>query len=156
LRSNHENDLENLAVVSPDVGEAKRASSFAKKLGSKYDIVIIDKRRDKPGEVSQMRLVGDISGKNVLMVDDIIDSGGTLCKASDVLREKDAKKLMCYGTHGIFTKGTKELRSKFDAVITSNTHYRESGEIEVVDMSPIFAEAIYRNQKGLSVSSLFE
>jgi ribose-phosphate pyrophosphokinase len=157
LYSNHKEDLENFIVVSPDVGGMARAHAFSKRFVSRKDIATIYKKRDDSGEVSEMRLVGDVRGKNALVIDDIIDSGGTLCKAADVLRENGAKKLMCYGTHGIFTKGTKELLSKFERVITSNTHYRNPGRgLEVVDMAPIFAETIYRNQKGLSVSSLFE
>ena len=103
-----------------------------------------------------MELVGEVKDRNVLIIDDIIDSGGTLCEGADLLREKGAKMLFGYGTHGIFTRGTEGLLTSFDRVITSNTHYQEHEKIEVVDVSPLFAEAIYRAQKGQSISKLFE
>ncbi|MCK5149374.1 ribose-phosphate pyrophosphokinase [Candidatus Pacearchaeota archaeon] len=156
LKENHPNNLEELVVVSPDAGGAERAESFAKRLESKYPIALIDKRRIKAGEIEKMRLAGDVYNKDVLIVDDIIDSGGTLCKAAGLLKEKGAKNLSCYATHGLFTKGTKELFENFDSIITSNTHYREKDKVEVVDVSSVFAEAIYRAQKGLSISKLFE
>ncbi|MBI2056852.1 ribose-phosphate pyrophosphokinase, partial [Candidatus Pacearchaeota archaeon] len=156
LRKNHFNDLENLVVVSPDSGGAERAESFAKRLKSKYPIALIDKRRIEAGEIEKMRLVGDVKGKNVLIADDIIDSGNTLCKAAELLKENEAENLFCYGTHGIFTLGTEELFKHFNKIMTSNTHYIEDKKVEVIDMSPLFAEAIYRAQKGLSISELFE
>ena len=107
------------------------------------------------GEIEKMRLVGNVHGKNVLIVDDIIDSGGTLLEAANLLIENGAKDIYCYATHGIFTKGVAELLQKFKRVITSNTHYQEADGVEIVDMSPIFAEAIYRAHKGLSISKLF-
>ena len=147
---------EELVIVSPDAGGVDRARAFAQRLRSKYPIAFIDKRRTNPGEISEMKLSGDVANKDVLIVDDIIDSGKSLCKAAELLKEKGAKKLFCYGTHGIFTQGTKELLELFDKVMISNTHYREDDEIKVIDVSPIFAEAIYRAQEGLSISELFE
>jgi len=149
-------DLGDTVILSPDAGGAKRAESFAKRLGSPHPIALIDKRRVNAGIVEKMRLVGDVNGKDVFIVDDIIDSGGTLIAAATELKENGARKIYCYGTHGIFTKGTAELKAAFDRVITSNTHYQERDGIEVVDVSPVFAEAIYRAQKGLSISELFE
>lgn len=165
LRKNHFNDLKNLVVVSPDVGGANRAKAFIKKLEKaqindfekqKYSFALINKTRLVAGEIENMEAIGEVNGKNILIVDDIIDSGGTLCKAAEVLKKNGAKKLFCYGTHGIFTKGTKEVCEKFDIVITSNTHYLEDKKVEVVDVSPLFAEAIYRVQTGNSISELFE
>jgi ribose-phosphate pyrophosphokinase len=103
-----------------------------------------------------MILVGDVKGKDVLIIDDIIDSGGTLCEASALLKRNGAMKIYCYGTHGIFTKGTQELTGCFDKVMTSNTHYRENHDVTVIDVSSLFAEAIHRAQKGLSISELFK
>ncbi len=156
LRNNPIRDLESTVVLSPDAGGTRRAESFAKRLGSPHPIAFIDKRRIKEGEVEEMRLVGDVKGKNVVIIDDIIDSGTTLLAAAKKLREHEARELYCYGTHGIFTKGTNELTSMFDRVITSNTHYQEGNSVEVVDVSPVFAEAIFRAQEGLSISKLFE
>lgn len=165
LEKNYLNEIENLVVVSPDVGGVDRVKSFFRRLealdeGSfkkrNYSIAMISKTRSKPGEVSGMQLVGDVYGKDVLIIDDIIDTGGTLCKAADLLREKGAKKIMCYATHGIFTNGDEALVNKFDKVMTSNTHFREPNSVEVIDLAPLFAEAIFRAQKGLSISRLFD
>ena len=165
LEENHLKQIEDLVVISPDVGGANRARSFLKRLEAlnknffskrNYSLAIIDKSRKKAGDIAEMQLVGEVAGKDALIVDDIIDTGGTLCKSADLLREKGAKKVMCYGTHGIFSKGDEEIANKFDVVMTSNTHYKESNAIEVIDLAPLFAEAIYRAQKGLSVSKLFE
>lgn len=153
-------NLENLVVLSPDAGGVNRARAFANKLGVKNPIGFMYKRRTEEGvgttrDIEEMTIVGDVKGKNVLLVDDIIDSGGTLCKAAEVLKEHGANKLYCYGTHGLFTKGTKELHNCFDMVMTSNTHYQETNDVTVIDVSPVFAEAIYRAQKGQSISKLF-
>lgn len=159
------NEFEKLAVVSPDAGGVHRAKSFLKKLEKyqadfhvkkEFSFALISKTRIKAGEIGDMQLVGDVSGKDVLLVDDIIDTGKTLCEAADLLRKNNARKIFCYATHGIFTKGTQELLSHFDKVMTSNTHYSENHGIEIIDMSPLFAEAIYRAQKGISISELFE
>ena len=149
------NELEHLVIMSPDVGGADRARAFAQKLGSVYSIALIEKRRVEAGEVKEMRLVGDVKDKDVLIIDDIIDSGGTLCSAAGLLKKEGAKKLICYGTHGLFTQSTQELLKYFDRIMTSNTHYQEGNTAEVIDMSKIFAEAIYRAQKGMSISKLF-
>ncbi len=152
-------DSKNLVIVSPDAGGVSRARAFAQKLGIQQPIAFIYKRREKAGEIAEMRLVGDVKNSEVLIVDDIIDSGGTLCSAAKLLRDNGATKVHCYGTHGIFSKGTSILCNSFDRVMTSNTHYRENLDlngVEVIDMSPVFAEAIYRAQKGQSISKLFE
>jgi len=98
----------------------------------------------------------DVKDKHVLIVDDLIDSGRTLCKAAELLKEKGVKKLFCYGTHGILTLGTQNLCECFERVMTSNTHYQEDNHVEIIDVSPVFAEAIYRAQVGESISSLFK
>jgi ribose-phosphate pyrophosphokinase len=104
-----------------------------------------------------MTLVGNVKEKDVFIVDDIIDSGKTLGEAAKLLKREGARKIYCYGTHGIFTEGMKNF-GEIERILTSNTHYREDNElpgVEVVDMSPIFAEAIYRAHKGESISELF-
>jgi len=165
IEEKHMKEIENLVIVAPDVGGVDRARSFLKRLENlnegffkkkDYSLALINKSRSKPGEISAMQLVGEVFGKDVLIVDDIIDTGETICKAADLLREKGARKVMCYATHGIFSKGHEELIKKFDVVMTSNTHYKESDSVEVIDLAPLFAEAIYRAQKGLSISRLFE
>ncbi len=166
LKKNHPEYLEDLVVVSPDAGSAGRTKKFLKYLEKAqaeslvkqdYSFAIMDKSRPKPGEVGSMKLIGEVDGKNALIVDDMIDTGGTLCTGAAELKEHGAKKIFCYGTHGLFTEGTEKLTSCYDSVMTSNTHYfSENGKIEVVDVSPLFAEAVYRAQKGLSISRLFE
>lgn len=164
LREKHASLLENLVIVSPDAGGVTRARSFSQRLyqtqpkdkNQNYPLAVISKIRAKPGEVEKMYLAGDVKDKDALIVDDILDSGGTLCKATDLLKENKAKKVYCYATHGIFTKGTEHLNEKIDKVFTSNLHYVEENGVEVIDLSGEFAEAIYRAQKGLSISKLFE
>ena len=165
FREHYFDELEDLVVVAPDAGGAKRARTFLNKLEAaqnnalkkqRYSFALIDKIRLKSGEIECMELVGEVKDKNVLIIDDIIDSGRTLCEGAKLLRENGAKKLFGYGTHGIFTEGTKTLLTYFDKIITSNTHYQENSGVEVVDVSQLFAEAIYRAEKGLSISKLFE
>lgn len=147
---------EELVILSPDAGGVARARVFASNLKSKNSIAFIYKRRENPGEVSEMILVGDVKDKDVFIVDDIIGSGGTLCKAAELLKKNGARNLYCYGTHGSFTNGTEKLHEHFEEIITSNTNYKEGNAVKVIDMSPLFAEAIYRAQKGESISKLFE
>lgn len=168
LRENHYEDLENLVIVSPDAGGMNRANSFLKRLirtensGLKkrnYSLAMTSKIRDKPGSIEDMLLVGNVKGKNALIIDDIYDSCGTVIKSGELLKNNGAKKLLTYATHGLFTKGTEDILNIFDVVMTSNTFYNSKNKedrIETIDMTPIFAEAIYRAQKGLSVSKLFE
>jgi ribose-phosphate pyrophosphokinase len=153
---------ENLVILSPDAGGVGRAKAFAHKLGSKYPLAFIYKRRTTEGvgetrDVEETILVGDVFNKDVLIIDDLIDSGGTLCEASKLLKQNGARKLFCYGTHGIFSKGTEELLKCFEIVMTSNTYYqKETNKVTVIDLSSIFAEAIYRAHMGESISKLFD
>ena len=165
LRKVHFEDLNNLVVVAPDAGAAGRTKAFLGKLEKaqedsplkqEYSFALLSKERSKPGEVGSMQLIGDVKGKNCLIVDDIIDSGGTLCSAAKLLKSQGAEKLMCYGTHGIFTNGTMELKQNFDVVMTSNTYPQDENGVEVIDVTPLFAEAIFRAHAGLSISRLFE
>jgi len=165
LVANHSNDLENLVVISPDAGGAERAKAFLHKLEERkkdlsrnqnYSFALISKTRPEAGEIETMELVGNVRNKNVLIIDDIIDSGNTLCTAAQLLKENKAKKLMFYATHGLFTEGTKKLFQNFGFLMTSNTHYRKNDKVEIIDVSSVFAEAIYRAEKGLSISKLFE
>jgi len=165
LRTNHYDLLKNLVVLSPDLGSAPRTKSFLGRLEKaqendsqkqSYYLAICNKQRPRHGEVSSMELVvGDVEGRNVLILDDIIDSGITLVKAGEAVKALGAQKLFCYGTHGIFTEGTKKLTEIFDKVMTSNTHNKPWEGVEVIDVSPIFAEAVYRAHKGLSITELF-
>jgi ribose-phosphate pyrophosphokinase len=148
---------EDLVIVTPDAGGAKRAKNFAKKIGSKYPIAEIDKRRDPiTGNVVEMDFLGDVNNKDCLIFDDILDSGGTLCEAAEKLKENGARKVYCCATHGLFTLGTEKICICFNRVMTTNTHYRESfPPVDIIDVSPLFAEAIYRAQNGISISALY-
>ena len=161
LIKNYPEFLENLLIVSPDAGGVTRAKSFLRKIEkltkNKCELAFMIKERPRSGEVGEARFVGPSpEGKNILIVDDIIDSGGTLCVTAKELKKMGAKTLACYATHGIFTKGTEELSQAFDKILTSNTHYQENGNVEVIDMTSLFAEAIFRAQKGHSISELFD
>jgi ribose-phosphate pyrophosphokinase len=161
LVKNYSQDLKNLQIISPDVGGVDRAKSFRKRLGkltpeNDYEIGFMIKQRAKAGEIGSVKYVGEsYFGKNILIIDDIVDSGGTLACNAETLRAAGANKIFCYATHGLFTKGTEILTSKFDKVFTSNTRYNGNG-VETIDISPLFAEAIYRAQTNESVSELFE
>jgi len=168
MMRDHRDELENLVIVSPDVGGADRTRAFKGKLEKafrdegitrNYPMAIMDKERDRPGEVGMMTLLGDVKDKNALIVDDIIDTGGTLNASKETLKKKGAKKVMCYGTHGIFTKGTELLVKNFDIVMTSNTHDQEKNEqtgVEVIDFSKMIGEAVYCASEGFSISNLFK
>lgn len=157
LEKNPVRDLENLAILSPDAGGVSRAKNFAQKMGTKHPICFIYKQREKAGEIKEMQLVGDVKGLDILIVDDIVDSGNTQCNAAKLLKENGARELYCYSTHGIFTKGVEELSKHFNRIMVSNTHNKNNyPNVEMIDVSPVFAEAIYRAQKGISISSLFE
>jgi ribose-phosphate pyrophosphokinase len=154
-------ELKNLQIISPDAGGVDRAKSFRKRLGrltpqNDYDIGFMIKQRPRAGEVGNIKYIGeDYRGKNILIIDDIVDSGGTLSINAEMLRKGGANKIFCYATHGLFTKGEEILNSQFDKVFTSNTRYNGNG-VEVIDITPLFAEAIYRAEKNESVSELFE
>jgi len=162
LCDRHRNDLENLVIMSPDTGGAPRAKSFKKKLENKKIIAELAmgyKERPKPGEIGERYVVlGDVKDKDVLIVDDIIDSGGTLIKAAEELRKRGAKKIWAYATHGLFTEGVGKLTAVFDKVMVSDTIYVEPPyeKLEVISLTNLVGEAIYRNAKGLPLSEMFK
>jgi ribose-phosphate pyrophosphokinase len=151
--------VENLAIMAPDEGGVKRALAFLKKLSKKInkdiDLVIGYKERPKEGEISNYRFIGNVKGKNVLVIDDIIDSGNTLANAAKVLKENAAEKVFAYATHGLFTEGHEKLK-EIDKIFVSNTKPQDEERVKVIDLTDLFAEAIFRIYKGLSLSSLFE
>ena len=156
LMNKYPDFLRNLAIVAPDVGSAERAKSYAKRLGG--SVAIVDKSREKAGVVGEMTVIGDVAGKNVLLVDDMIDTAGTLCKAAEVLKKKGALKIWACATHGLFSKdAVDKLRdSCLDKVIvTDSIPQKDLDKIEVVSLTGLFAETIYRISHGKSVSELF-
>jgi len=154
-------DLSKLMVVSPDVGGVGRARELAKRLD--LDLAIVDKRRSAPGEVAEMNVIGDVTGRTCLIVDDICDTAGTLCKAAEVLIEKGAAEVHAYITHGVLSGpavGRIEKSVMKSLVITDSIQATDavnaSDSIRVVPTAPIFAQAILNIANGRSVSSLFE
>ena len=139
-----------------DVG-AKRAESYAKRLG--LGVALADKKREEPGIVEGMTIIGDVEGKNVLLVDDMIDTAGTLCKAAEVLKQKGAREVYACATHGIFSKDARqkiEFSPLRKVIVTDSIPQESQGKIEVVSLVGLFADVIYRITHGISVSELFE
>jgi ribose-phosphate pyrophosphokinase len=152
---------EDLIVVSPDVGGVVRARALAKQLGC--DLAIIDKRRPKPNVSEVMHVIGEIEGRNCVIMDDMIDTAGTLVKAAEVLKERGAKKVYAYCTHPIFSGPAIERinqGSALDEVVITNTipltmSAAQSPKIRQLSVAALIAETIQRIAKGESVMSLF-
>jgi len=148
-------------VVSPDVGGVARAREIAKRIGAPLSIV--DKRREKAGEVAGMTVIGNVEGKKCIIVDDICDTAGTLCKAAEVLMENGATEVHSYITHGVLSGPAVERVQKSvmkSLVITDSIEPTEAvkaaSNIRIVPTAPMFAQAILNTWHGTSVSSLFE
>src|SRR5690349_10122022 len=150
-----------LVVVSPDVGGVVRARALAKQLGC--DLAIIDKRRPKANVSEVMHVIGEIDGRNCVIMDDMIDTAGTLVKAAEVLKERGAKKVYAYCTHPIFSGPAIDRIAKgtaLDEVVVTNTiPLSDAGhacqKIRQLTVAPLIAETIQRIAKGESVMSLF-
>lgn len=148
-------------VVSPDVGGVVRARALAKRIEAPLSIV--DKRRDKPGESEVMNIIGDVAGYDCILVDDIVDSGGTLCNAADALLKAGAKSVTAYITHGVLSGGAvaRVSASKLkELVITDSIEPTAAVEaapnIRTISIAPLMGEAISRTAQERSVSSLFD
>jgi ribose-phosphate pyrophosphokinase len=155
-------DLENVVVVSPDVGGVVRARALAKRL-SDLNLAIIDKRREKAGESEVMNIIGDVAGKDCLLIDDIVDSGGTLCNAADALLANGATSVTAYITHGVLSGGAvnRVAASQLkELVITDSiqppTAVLSAHNIRVISTAALIGEAINRTSLEESVSSLFD
>ena len=154
-------NYDDLIVVSPDVGGVVRARALAKQLGC--DLAIIDKRRPKANVSEVMNVIGDIEGRNCVIMDDMIDTAGTLVKAAEVLKTRGAKKVYAYCTHPIFSGPAIERIAKGDAldevVVTNTIPLSEAGrackKIRQLTVAPLIAETIQRIASGESVMSLF-
>jgi len=150
-------DLKNAILVSPDAGGAKRVASLADKLDLNF--ALIHKERQKANEVSKMVLVGDVTDKTCLIVDDMADTCGTLVKACDTLLEHGAREVIAIVTHGIFSGSAKERlkNSKLARIVCTNTVPVEVDLpiIDQIDVSPTLAESIRRLHNGESISYLF-
>jgi ribose-phosphate pyrophosphokinase len=151
----------NLVVVSPDVGGIKMARAFAKRLGA--DLVVLDKRRNRANESEVMNVIGNVEGKNVLLVDDIIDTGGTFTNASLAVLEKGATAVYGACTHPVFSGQAAEriVRSRIAKMIVTDSiplheNIAKTGVVEVRSVAELFGEAISRTHNHQSITSLFD
>ncbi|GGF88316.1 ribose-phosphate pyrophosphokinase [Azorhizobium oxalatiphilum] len=154
-------ELGNTMVVSPDVGGVVRARALAKRIDAQ--LAIVDKRRERPGESEVMNVIGDVSGRSCILVDDIVDSGGTLVNAADALLARGAKEVTAYITHGVLSGGAvaRITASKLkELVITDSIQpteaVRVARNIRVLPIATLIGEAIARTAHEESVSSLFD
>ncbi len=154
-------DTKSAIVVSPDVGGVIRARGLAKRIDA--PLAIVDKRREQPGESEVMNIIGNVDGRSCILVDDIVDSGGTLCNASDALLNMGATDVSAYITHGVLSGGAVARitsSSLKNLVITDSIQATEavrvSNNIRVMSIAPLIGEAIGRTADEKSVSSLFD
>jgi ribose-phosphate pyrophosphokinase len=154
-------DLNNVMVISPDVGGVVRARALAKRIDA--PLAIVDKRRERAGESEVMNIIGDVAGKSCILVDDIVDSGGTLCNAAEALLAKGAKEVRAYITHGVLSGGAvaRISASKLKELVVTDSiqpteAVRVAKNIRVISIAPLMGEAIGRTAKEESVSSLFD
>ena len=152
---------QDLMIISPDVGGVVRARAIAKRLGA--DLAIVDKRRERAGESEVMNIIGDVKGRTCILVDDIVDSAGTLCNAAEALLAKGATQVSAYVTHGVLSGGAvarvsasqlKELVIT-DSIMTTDA-VRGAPNIRTVTIAPLIGEAMRRTAEERSVSSLFD
>ncbi|MEY4239071.1 MAG: hypothetical protein RL339_1672 [Pseudomonadota bacterium] len=153
---------QNLMVVSPDVGGVVRARALSKRVGD-APLSIVDKRRDKPGSSEVMNIIGDVKGWDCILIDDIIDSGGTLCNAAAALMEAGANSVTAYLTHGVLSgKAVERVTNSAlkELVITDSIQptdaTKDSAKIRILPIAPLIGEAIRRIADESSVSSLFD
>src|SRR5579862_179568 len=152
---------DNLMVVSPDVGGVVRARALAKRLGA--DLAIVDKRRERAGESEVMNIIGDVEGRSCILIDDIVDSGGTMCNAADALLREGAKDVCAYATHGVLSggavariKGSKLKSLVITDSIAATEEIAKCANIRRISIAPLIGEAMRRINNEESVSSLFD
>ncbi|MGH6872180.1 MAG: ribose-phosphate pyrophosphokinase [Rhizomicrobium sp.] len=152
---------DHLMVISPDVGGVVRARALAKRLGC--DLAIVDKRRERAGESEVMNIIGDVEGRSCILIDDIVDSGGTICNAADALLKNGAKDVCAYATHGVLSGGAvariqgSSLKSMvITDSIAATAEVAACKNIRRISIAPLIGEAIKRINHEESVSSLFD
>jgi ribose-phosphate pyrophosphokinase len=152
---------DNLMVVSPDVGGVVRARALAKRLGG--DLAIVDKRRERAGESEVMNIIGDVEGRSCILIDDIVDSGGTICNAAEALLREGAKDVCAYATHGVLSggavariKGSKLKSLVITDSIAATSEVAQCSNIRRISIAPLIGEAMRRINNEESVSSLFD
>jgi len=155
-----EQKSKDLIIVSPDIGGVVRARAMAKQLGC--DLAIIDKRRPKANVSEVMHLIGEVEGRHCVIMDDIIDTGGTLCKAAEALKERGAKGVTAYCTHAVLSGGAvaRIAASQLDELVVTDTipltdEAHQVKKIRQLSVAPILAETLSRITKGDSVMSMF-
>ena len=151
--------IEDLLIAAPDVGGSKRASAYAKRLGC--DLAICHKQRSRANVVDSMTLIGDVKDKNVILIDDIIDTAGTIVKAGQVLTDNGAKSVRAFATHALCSGPAMERldNSVFEEVVVTDSiplPANASKKIKVVSTAPLFADVIHRVESYESISSLFK
>ena len=159
----HANPIDNLIVVAPDTGGAERARAYAKRLNA--GLALCDKRRERANEADVMNVVGDVDGKNCLIIDDMCDTGGTICKVAEALRKAGAEDIYAFFTHGVLSGNAANniSNSHLKKVIVTNTiplsgdvkPLEDNGQIEVLSVGRLLASAIRSIHDETSVSSLF-
>lgn len=154
-------DLENPIVVSPDIGGVVRARAIAKLLNDS-DMAIIDKRRPKANVSQVMHIIGDVAGRDCILVDDMIDTGGTLCKAAEALKERGAKRVFAYATHPVFSGSALKniANDALDEIVVTDTiplskEINALGKVRALTLSGMLAEAIRRISNEESISAMF-
>jgi ribose-phosphate pyrophosphokinase len=157
IKDNFKNDT---VIVSPDAGGAERARAFAKRLNAL--LAIIDKRRDAPNRAEAMNVVGDVDGKIAVILDDMVDTAGTLTQAALALKERGAREVHACSSHAVLSGPAVERinESEIETLVVTNTipvteKAKECDRIRVLSVSKLFAEAIHRSHTGSSISSLF-
>ena len=155
-------DLVNPIVVSPDIGGVVRARAVAKLLND-TDMAIIDKRRPRANVSQVMHIIGDVADRDCILVDDMIDTGGTLCKAAEALKERGAKRVFAYATHAVFSgSAAKNLASDaLDEIVVTDTipltdEIIALGKVRALTLSKMLAEAIRRISNEESISAMFD
>ena len=150
-------NLENLCIASPDMGGSKRAYAYSKALQS--DVVICYKQREKANVISKMELIGNVEGKNVVLVDDMVDTAGTLTKAADLMMERGAVSVRAITTHGLLSGSAYERieASKLqELIITDSIPSRDNHpKIKVLSCANLFADVMHRVHHNTSISSKF-
>jgi len=153
--------IDNLVVVSPDIGGVVRARAFAKRMDD-ADLAIIDKRRPQPNESKVMNIIGEVEGKTCVLIDDMVDTAGTLCMAADALKEKGAERVVAYLTHAVFSGPAVERisASQLDEVVVTDTiplseEAQRCERIRQLGVAELLAETMRRMSLDESVSSLY-
>ena len=154
-------DTSQLILISPDVGGVVRTRAFAKRLSA--DLAIIDKRREEPGKSEVMNVIGKVENKICILIDDIVDSAGTLCSAAEALKKKGAKDIFSYISHGVFSgNAIKNIMNSdikemviTDSILASE-EIKKSKNIRHISIAPLFGEAIKRINSDSSISALFD